>query len=91
MATALKVLIFITCAFLVYAEEDIEMEDKVKAIKATRIGIANNAEDTDARAPACAIRCSGGVWCCNWSAPICSGYGMCCPRNRPTLWGSYCV
>ena len=94
MMTSLKVLVFITCALLVFGgpiEDDSKVEDKVSATKATLKGMTSTEEDVELRAPACAVPCPGTRYCCNWSAPICAGRGMCCPRDRPNLWGNYCV
>lgn len=82
--------IVVSLACLVAGHEKFKKEDGVKASEATPIAISNSGEDVDGRAPACAIRCPGGIWCCNWSAPICAGRGYCCPRHKPNLWGSYC-
>ena len=79
MATVLKVLLFISCAVLVFGKT-LEVEDAVKGVAATR--------SSDMSENGCVINCFDGT-CCPWEYPICSGGvdGGCCPRDRP-IWSN---
>ena len=84
------VFIFALLAVIAHGNKDFKKEDGIKAIKAKPVAIPHEGEDSIGRAPACAVRCPNGIHCCNWSAPICRGYGYCCPRHKPNLWNGYC-
>ena len=90
MKLCYKILLFLSFVLLANANKDFNKKDGVKASKATSVSVINEAEDGDGRAPACIYRCPGGIWCCNYRQPICAGNGYCCPKDRRTVWVSYC-
>lgn len=82
--------IFALLTVIAYGNEDFKKEDGIKAIIAKHVAMPHEGEDAVERAPACAVRCPNGIHCCNWSAPLCRGYGYCCPRQKPRFWNGYC-
>lgn len=81
------ILILISFAILVCANNDFTKEEGVKAERASVVSVTSELKDGEAR---CAYLCPGGQWCCSYNAPICAGNGYCCPYDRPTLWGTNC-